>query len=164
MSEIDYVIPALRIEQKAIFNFADLYRLLKSWFDLHRYDFYEKEYIDEMKESGKKSDSIKWEAERKVDDYTRFHIEIRFKLNDVEDVQLKDRIACRGVCNMKFESFLEKDYEDRWEANFFIKFLRSLYDHFILRGKFQRYSEELKEETYDVFGQAKSFLNLRGER
>ncbi|MBI2663693.1 hypothetical protein HYX15_04150 [Candidatus Woesearchaeota archaeon] len=164
MSEIDYVIPALRIEQKAIFNFADLYKLLKSWFDLHNYDFYEKEYIDSMKEGGEKSDSIKWEAERKVDDYTKFHIEVRLKLNDVEDVQLKDCIACRGVCSIKFESFLEKDYEDRWEKNFFLKFVRAVYDHYILSTKIEKYSAELRAETYDVFNQAKAFLNLRSTK
>ena len=164
MPEIDYVIPAIKIEQRAVFNFADLYRLLKSWFNLHNYDFYEKEYIDVLKEGGEKSDSIKWEAERKVDDYVKFHIELRIKLADVEDVKLKDNLVCKGTCGIKFESFLEKDYDNRWERNSFIKFLRALYDHFILRPKLERYADELRQETYDVFDQAKSFLKLRGEK
>ncbi len=164
MAEIDYVIPALKLEQRAIFNFADLYKLLKSWFNLHNYDFFEKEYIDITKEAGEKSDSIKWEAERKVDDYVKFHIEVRIKLTDVENVELKHAMATKGICNMKFESFLEKDYEDRWERNFLVKFLRALYDHFILRSKLDRYAVELRTETYDVFNQAKSFLRLRGEK
>ncbi|MDP6642153.1 MAG: hypothetical protein QGF74_02120 [Candidatus Nanoarchaeia archaeon] len=164
MAEIDYVIPAIKIEQKATFNFADLYRLLKSWFDLHSYDFFEKEYIDVLKEGGEKSDSIKWEAEKKIDDYIKFHIEIRLKLSDVVNVQTKEAMACKGVCSLKFESFIQKDYEDLWERNFFLKFSRALYDHFIMKAKYDRYADELKKETYEVFNQAKSFLNLRGER
>ena len=160
MSEIDYVIPALKIEQEAVFNFADLYKLMKSWFDFHRYDFYEREHVDISQEEAK-SDFLKWEAERKVDDYVKFHIEMRIKLINVKEVHLKESMGVQGGINIKFESFLEKDYEDNWEKNFFIKFVRGLYDHFLLRDRFARYGNELKDETYDIFNQVKAFLRLR---
>jgi hypothetical protein len=161
MAEIDYVIPSLKIEQTALFNFTDLYKLLKSWFNNAHYDFYEKEYLDVRTEDGLKNDSIKWEAEREIDRYTKFHIDVRLKLGDVKDVKLKDCIACRGAVSIQFESYLENDIEDKWEKNFFTKFLREAIDHFILIGKFRKHREELKAETYEVFNQAKSFLNLR---
>lgn len=159
MSEIDYVIPELRITQKAVFEFDELYRFMKKWFDDHKYDFFEKEYLDAQEESGT-SNSIKWEATRKVDDYVKFHIEIRIKCDDIKEVIQKNKKAVKGSVNIKIESFLEKDYENNWEKNFMVKFMREVYDTFLLKGKFQKHNEYLREESYDIYNQAKSFLRL----
>lgn len=159
MAEIDYVIPALKVSQEAIFEFDELYKMLKKWFSDHNYDFFEREYLD-TREEGSVSNSIKWEAERKVDEYTKFHIEVRLKCDNVKQVIKKDRKAVKGILVIKFECFLEKDYEDNWEKNFMLKFMRAVYDNFLLRGKFDKYAEDLREETYDIFNQTKSFLRL----
>lgn len=159
MSEIDYVIPALGVSQEAVFEFDELYKMMKKWFDDHSYDFLEKEYLD-AQEEGSTSSSIKWEAERKVDDYMKFHIEARIKCSNIKQVVQKNKKAVSGIVAIKFECFLEKDYEDNWEKNFMMKFMREVYDKFLLKGKFDKYAEELKEETYDIFNQTKSFLRL----
>lgn len=160
MAEIDYVIPALRVSQEAIIEFNELYKMMKKWFDDHGYDFFEKEYLDTQEEDYSTSNSIKWEAEKKIDDYTKFHIEVRIKCSDIKEVIKKDKKAVKGMIAIKFESFLEKDYEDNWEKNFMLKFTREVYDKFLLKGKFERQANDLKEETYDIFNQTKSFLRL----
>ncbi|MBS3117358.1 hypothetical protein J4430_00555 [Candidatus Woesearchaeota archaeon] len=161
MSEIEYVVPpAIKVSQDAVFNFADLYNLTKSWFEKHKYDFFEKEYLDTEREN-KKSCNIRWMSERKVDDYTKFHIDIAITGYDLEDVSLKTCVACKGRIVFQFASYLERDYEDMWSHNFFMRFIRSAYDTFVIRGKFSKYKQELKEETYALFNQTKSFLRLQ---
>src|SRR3989344_5359624 len=133
MSEIEYVVPpAIKVSQDAVFNFADLYNLTKSWFEKHKYDFFEKEYLD-----------------------------IEITGYDLEDVSLKTCVACKGRIVFQFASYLERDYEDMWSHNFFMRFIRSAYDTFVIRGKFSKYKQELKEETYALFNQTKSFLRLQ---
>lgn len=159
MAEIDYVIREIKVGQEAVFNLAELYKYIKDWFTKHRYVFFEKEYLEFLKEGGK-SASIKWQAKRKIDDYIRFNIEARIRFKDLKEVRGKKVNLVKGGVSFKFESFLEKDYEDNWEANFLTKFMRSIYDKLIIKDKIERLQEELKEETYDVFNEVKAFLKL----
>ncbi len=156
MGEIDYIILGISIEEKAIFNMGDLYKVMKKWFLNNKYDFIEKEYID----IEKKDIAIKWVAEKKVDDYTKFAIEVRIKTKGLKSVEIKNKKSNKGRITVKYESYLEKDYEDNWESNPMSKFLRSIYDKFILKSKFEGYSKELKEETYAVFNETKTYLGL----
>jgi hypothetical protein len=159
MAEIDYVIPALKITQEGIFNLRELYRFMKKWFDENRYDFLEKKYDVKQVEEGE-FPKIKWVSEKKADDYTKWHIEVSIKGKNIKGVELKKEKAHKGTLNIKLEAYLEKDYDDRWEKWFWLKFLRTCYDHLIIKGKLDKYADELSEETYDLFNKAKAFLRL----
>ncbi len=159
MAEIDYVAKDVKVSQEAVFNMSELYRFIKNWFIQHRYFFFEKEYLEFLKEGGK-SASIKWTANRKMDDYTKFHIEVRIRFKDLKTVKTNKGMLNKGEVSFKFEAYLEKDYENNWEANFFTKFLRGVYDKFIIRGKLERYSAELLDEMYDVYNEVKAYLNI----
>lgn len=160
MSEVDYVVYDLGISQETTFNFADLYKLMQSWFSQHGYMFLEKEYIDTMRETGKCS-TIKWEGERIIDDYVKFHISITITCFDIQEVELKDCIACEGKLNIAFKAYVERDYEGEWEKNFALKFVRAAFDKFVLSSKLEDYSDELKKDTYGLFNKIKSFLRLK---
>lgn len=158
MPEYDYIVKGLKISQEAAFNLSDLYKYLRSFFDIHNYDFYEKEYVDEAKENGKNI-KIKWECERKVDDYVEYHIEIKLTGKGLKEVKLKNDVAIKGDISLEFEAFLKKDYEADF-GSFYSKFVRSLYDKFVIKNRLEEFAGELKEETYEVFNEAKSFLKL----
>lgn len=162
MVEIEYVIrkdKPLFVSQEAIIDVAKLYKHVKSFFDKHEYDFYEKEYIDELKESGKDS-SIKWETEKKVDDYVKFHIEIRIRFYNLRDVEGKKGLMNKGKVSFRIEAFIEKDYEQNWETSFMARFWRGVYDNFVIKGKLEQRKKDLLDESYEVFNEIKSFLNL----
>ena len=153
------MIPKIVVAQDASFNFSQLYKMLKAWFDLHRYDFYEKEFVESLQEQ-KQFNTIKWKADRKIDDYVKFHIEIRIKIFNAVKVEGKKAMLLKGKVQMAVESFLEKDYEDRWENSPMGRFTRALFDTLVVRDKLNRYSGELRDETYEVFNEAKAFLKL----
>lgn len=162
MSEIEFVVPVnkpLKITADAVFSMHDLYKHIRSWLDEHKYVTFEKEYRDWMKEAGR-SASIKLAPWKKVDDYTKFCIDIKIKFKDLKEVETKSGILNKGEVSVKFESFLEKDYENRWENNFMTRFMRSLNDHFFMADKLNSYKKELLDDTYDVFNETKSFLGL----
>lgn len=167
MAEIDYVVPGIVVEKRGVVNVSELYKVLKEWLEKRKYTIIEKEYTDEADYSSseeeepkeKKKLAIKWKAEKEIDDYTRFVIEISLKGN-VEEISLKSRKAYKGVITISFESYMEQDYEDRFENSPLFKITRGIYDKFALKKKFSEYSKELKDETYDVYYETKAYLGL----
>lgn len=160
MSEKDYVVPELIVEQKDIaFEMDELYTVLKEWSNINRYDFYEKLHthtsVDGVNES-----KIKWLMERKVDDYVRFAIEATMTLKGTKVELKKKGKALKGDIKIKFEAYLEKDYEDTWVNNPVNKFLRAIWDKYALATKMSGYESALKKECYELYNEAKSFLNI----
>ncbi|MBU1203780.1 MAG: hypothetical protein KKG60_01795 [Nanoarchaeota archaeon] len=157
MSEIDYVIPGIVVEKEGIVDISDLYKLMRNWLEKRDYSVVEKEYVDEVAE--KSSISIKWEGEKDVDDYTRFIIKVGIK-GKVENVRLKKKNAVKGVISIKFESCMEQDYEEKWENSPVFKFFRGIFDKYGMKNRFNKYSKELRENTYDLYYEVKAYLGL----
>ena len=59
----------------------------------------------------------------------------------------------------EFESYIEKDYENIWAMKPWQKFSREVFDKFLQRGKYERYSEELKDETLTLRDEVKRLLD-----
>ena len=162
MSEIDYVIPPnkpLKVTQDAVFNMHDLYRHIRSWLDNNGYITFEKDYRDWVRESGR-SAKIKLAPWKKVDDYIKFYISVKIGFKDLKDVETKSGLLNKGEVSVKFEAYIEKDYENKWENNFMTRFMRSLYDHFFAVDRITRYKKELQDESYELFNEVKSFLGI----
>jgi|TARA_Y100000310_G_C20666497_1_gene807779 hypothetical protein len=162
MSEIDHIIKSdkLVISKKTQFNMIDLYKSLKAWFDLHDYVFYEREYNDIIKKD-KKSLKIKWEGQKAVDDYTKYEIILKISLKNYKIIETKQGNMVEGDLKMAFEADLETDYEEKWEKNAIFKFFRAISDKYLTTSKMEKYENELKEDTHDIFNRTKSYLNLQ---
>lgn len=160
MSEVDYVVPKLVVDQKnVVFEVKELYNSLRTWGDLNRYDFMEKEYTQQA-EDDLKSTTIKWIFERRMDDYMMFVIKMKFTIKGKEVSMKKKGKSVQGDIKVKFEAYIKKDYDDKWERKPILKFIRGFQDHFISRGKILRFEDALKKECYDIYNETKSFFNL----
>lgn len=162
MAEIEYVVTVnkpLKLGQDAMFNMHDLYKHIRSWLDSHNYVTFEKEYRDWTRESGKNA-KIKLAPWRKEDDYIKSYIIIKIDFKNLKEVETKSGIMNKGEVNIKFMSYLEKDYENRWENSFVTRFMRSLYDHFFAVDRIDKFKKELQDETYDLFNEVKAFLGM----
>lgn len=156
MAEVDYVIPELKLTKEGVFDLKEVYNLMKEFLLQRRYDVTEKE--NSFNEVG--SLKIKWEGEKKVDDYTKFMIEVTVNGSGIKDVELKKKKALSGKFSIKFESYLKKDYEDTWDQRPLPKFFREIYDKFVIGSKFNRYTKDLKEETYALYNEVKSYIGV----
>lgn len=159
MAEIDYVVPELKITEKSPFDLQELYHLLLDWASVQNYDFVEKGHEHEETEEGS-SLMIKWILERKQDDYSEFCIEIKISGSGIKEVIKGKHKLFQGKITIKFESYIRKDYEERWEAKPFAKVIRGIYDKFVLGAHFAKYEKKLKDETYDIYEHTKSYLGL----
>ena len=159
MPECDYVIRDLVIKQKASFNMIELYNTLKEWFRLKGYILYEKEYDDKIK-NNKKDTKIKWEATKAIDDYTLFTIELSMKISDYKIISTKKEKLVDGSLKMEFKSYIETDFEEKWESNPLLKFIRGIYDKVMNTEKRKKYEKTLNENTHEAYNKTKFFLNM----
>ncbi|MBS3172388.1 hypothetical protein J4438_02310 [Candidatus Woesearchaeota archaeon] len=160
MPEKDKVVKELIIKQKAQFNMLEFYKFLSSWFEVNRYIFYETNY-DDTRTDDKKSLKIKWNGSKDVDDYYRFSIKVTIELKNYEMIETEKEKLVDGELKVELESTLILDYEEKWQNNPTMKFLRSTADKFFFSSKHEKYIKELRNDTYDVFDKIKSFLNLQ---
>lgn len=166
MAEKDQIF-AEKMKYTGIWNFGEVYRFLYDWFTDKDYKVVEKSYTEKIKPDGKEIE-IKWEAKRKISDYFRFVIKANWLILGMNEIEVQKEGAKvkmnKGYIEIKFTAVLEKDYEHRWENNAFIKFLRGVYDRYIIKGRIDDYEDRLLEEVDEVIAQAKAFLTISGKK
>jgi len=164
MSEKDVVYSG-KIKHKGIFDFSELYYFCYTWLVDKDYDVTEKTYSEKIKPNGKEVE-IFWEAKRKISDYFRFILKAEWRILGMTDTEVQKNGAKmkmnKGQVEIKFTATIEKDYEHRWENSGFLKFLRGVYDRYIIRGRIEEYEQRIFEEIDEYIAQAKSFLALEG--
>jgi hypothetical protein len=70
----------------------------------------------------------------------------------------------KGDLKITFDADLERDYEETWEKQPFWKFMRAVYDKYIMRTTADEYEDKLFAKTQSLVEQVKAFLNLEGRR
>jgi hypothetical protein len=162
MAEFDYVVPGVVVSQTdTLVDLREFYKLIKDWFTKQQFDILEKEHL----KRGPKDIFIKWENEKKMNDYVMYVIKLQISITDKEDVIVKERGKEKKKQKADFklivESFLAKDYEDRWTKTPMQQFMRGFYDRFIVGGKMNSYADELEKLTYQFRDEMKSYLKLQ---
>ncbi|MEK6973995.1 MAG: hypothetical protein AABW41_02045 [Nanoarchaeota archaeon] len=162
MTEVDIVVSELKITKEGVFDFDSLYKTFKDWLNLHQFDFFEKNYIDITKVESKEI-KIKFESEKKIDEYLKFGLEFTIKVSDFKIVLSADKKKklVKGALNISISSAIQSDYAGEWEGKPFKKFMRGIYDKFIEGDKRARLNSQIKEETYSLYNEIKAFLNLQ---
>jgi hypothetical protein len=164
MSEKDKVCDG-KVKHEGIFDYKEVYRFLYTWLLDFEYFIEEKNYVEKTKPEGREVE-IHWIARRKISDYFRFVLKVDWLILGMTNVEvMKDNIkvkANKGSLEIKVTAFLEKDYENRWENTAFLRFLRGVYDRFIIRNRIEAYEDKIAEELDEFIAQTKAFLALEG--
>lgn len=154
-----------KVRQKGIFDFKELYRFCYTWLVDQGYDVTEKKYAEKVTATGKEIE-IEWVGERKISDYFRFSLKIHWRILGMTTVEVdregKKVSMDKGDIEISVAGVLEKDYEHRWEKNAFTKFLRGLYDHYVIKSRIEAYEGKLFSEADEFIAQVKSFLAIEG--
>lgn len=156
-----------KIKHKGVFNFSDLYNLMYDWLADEGYDTNEKSYKETVSSAGKEL-KIEWVAYRKVSDYFRFVIKVTWLIIGMTNVEIEvdgtKQPSNKGYIEIKVSSVLEKDYESRWESRPFFKFLRTLYDKYLIPARIEQYEGKLLGEMDELLAEIKAFLSLSAKK
>jgi hypothetical protein len=167
MVEVDKIYES-KVKFDGLFDFKSLYNFINKWLSTYGYGVIEeKSYSEKIRPEGKEIEIV-WNARKTVSDYFRFLLKITwrvFGMVSVEaqkgDVKLK---LNKGGVEINIGGFLEKDYESRWESSPTNKFLRGVYDRYIIKSRIDSYAGKIMEEVDELVAQAKSYLEMEGRR
>jgi len=165
MSEKDAVWKG-KVKHTGIFDFGEFYKFCYAWLIDKDYKLIEKTYSEKVTPNGKLVE-IFWDAKRKISDYFRFVIKAQWRIIGMTEVEVQKEGSKlklnKGQLEITISALLEKDYESRWENSGFLKFLRGIYDRYIIRGRIEKYEEKLLAEVDEYVSQLKAFLALEGK-
>lgn len=156
-----------KVVHAGIFDFKSTYNFLYDLFTQYDYVVIEQKYSEKIKAEGKELE-ILWLCLRKISDYFRFRIKVRIFIIGMASVEImRENIKIKrdkGEIEIKIASYLEKDYENRWESNPVTKFLRGIYDKYIIKTKIEAYENTIATEVDEILSQLKAYLALEGRR
>ena len=152
-----------KITYDNVFDLKELYKHLYEWLVWRKYDVAEKKYKEKVKPTGKDME-IQWEANRDIDEYSSFRIELKAILVAVNDVDVqKDGAKVKmqkGEITMQISEHLITDRLDFWASKPMFSFLRNFYEKYLYKSAMDRMKGELWRQGWDFYNEAKAFLNL----
>jgi hypothetical protein len=166
MAEKDKVL-AEKIKHTGIFSFSELYEYLYDWFADESYKIREKKYTEKILGDAKTIE-IEWECARKISDYFKFEIKLTWLITGLKKIEVKkedQKVTMNsGTVEIKYTATIIKDYENRWENQPFWKFLRGIYDRYIIRSRIDYYEDRVEDDLREIVSQTKAFLALESRK
>jgi len=164
MAEKDKVIEN-KLKRDGIFDFKETYKFIYRWLNEENYDISEDKYQETVAGDAKDIE-IKWTATKKISDYFKFEIVLSWRILRLVNVEAeKDGRKLKmnkGSFELKVKGTVIKDYEGRWENRPAMKFLRGVYDRYVIRGRIEQYEDKLIKDVNDLIEETKSFLTIEG--
>ena len=108
------------LKYKGVYNWKEIFRFMKKWFDTNQYSFFDKKYKEKPGQYGM---DIEWkiEGEKKIDGYLKYFIKVEFRSWDQTPIEIiKDGrkvLMDEGRVRIIFNSAFDWDYEKQFEGS-----------------------------------------------
>lgn len=167
MSEKEQIFSS-KIKYDGIMDFPATYKFGYDWLSQEKeFNMSESAYKEKIKGDSKELE-IEWKGFAKATDYFKFEIKVEIKvlgLTDVEIVQdgIKKKLN-KGSIEIKIKGTLVRDYDGKFEKSSTQKFMRSIYEKWVIPSRIDEYEGKLIGICDEFLSQVKSFLDLSGRR
>ena len=158
-----------KIKYDGLFSFKDFYNFCYGWVkDEMGFDILSETKYEEKVKGEEKEIKVEWAGKKDMSDYFRFEIKIGFIIQKLKNVEVvKEGVKSnmnQGSVNLDVKGVLVRDYKGKFEMSAFKKFLRSIYEKWIIPSRISEYQEKIARDSDDFLGQAKAYLDLEGKR
>lgn len=155
------------IKHTGIFDFPEFYKFCYEWLK-EETGLKIKETKYEEKIQGEAKDiTVEWTGERKLTDYFRFDIKIKFIIRNLTNVEINQGGAKiktnNGSVKIEFKGILVRDYEGKFERTAFKKFLRGIYEKWVITSRIEEFEDKISVDSDEFLSQAKAYLDLEGK-
>lgn len=144
-------------------KYADVYNMMFNWFRDRGYKLTEELYNEKIMSIGKEV-IAKWNANKKVTDYFKFQIQSTWHILGMKDVEVEidgQKVKTqKGEVEIIFKANILKDYEKRWEDKPLWKFLRGIYEKYVIRATVDEFEDDVEDDVRELIGELKAFLKL----
>ncbi|HED06383.1 MAG TPA: hypothetical protein ENI61_06840 [Ignavibacteria bacterium] len=167
MAEKDTIFSS-KIKYGGIFSFPDFYNFSYKWLTEETgLMIFEKKY-DEKLEGDSKKIQIEWAGGKKLTDYFKFEIKVKFKITGLKKVEItqngKKIETNKGSVEVKVDGIIVKDYQGKFETTAFLKFLRGIYEKWVITSRINEFENKIIGDSDEFLSQAKAYLDLEGKR
>jgi len=167
MAEKDEIFSS-EMKHVGFFNFKEFYKFCYDWIeDEIGIKMAEKKYEEKLAADSKEI-IIEWEEAKKLTDYFKFEMKVAFtvrKLKEVEINQGGKKIKTNsGDVKVKVKGILVRDYAGKFETSAFNKFMRSIYEKWVITSRIDQFEDKIIGDCDEFLGQAKSYLDLEAKR
>jgi hypothetical protein len=167
MVEKDTVIKE-NVKFSGVGNFKEAYNHAHDLLSEDDYSITENTYSEKVSGNGKDIDIV-WSCSKKLTDYFKSSIAVRWKIIGMSDVE--GEIDGKKVRMNKFADFkidikgvLEKDYSGKWEGSAIHKFFKEIYHKYVIPGRTEEMEEKVENIVKGFKEEMKSFLELTAKR
>jgi hypothetical protein len=142
MAYMDIVERNKSVKFEGKFVLDDVYKTIAKWGKNKQYNICENEYA--TKKDGKlQTLKIRLDVYKKITDYVKIGLFVIVKATDISNIKYKNKNMQEGSILINLTSYVKKDYEDTWTRKTTSRFLRELYERFIVSNRFDKYEEEI---------------------
>jgi hypothetical protein len=161
------VIEGETISYDGLFRLKDVYSMITEWMMDNGYVPVEKRVTETVTKSGKHVE-VDFEPFKKFSDYAKGVIRIRLGGSNITEVEAtidgQKRKMQKGGIMVDFTSWLETDYEGRWETKPVFYVLRTLFEKYIFTPFLSGFITKVRNDTNDIKERIRAYLNLEGRR
>jgi hypothetical protein len=157
------------VKYAGIFSFADFYNFCYSWVkeEIGMGFLSEAKYEEKLKGDAKEI-TIEWEGKKELTDFFRFDIKVSFEIKNLKNVEITQEgrkvKMNEGSVKLSTKGILVRDYKGKFEMSAFNKFLRSIYEKWVIPARIEEFKDKIARDCDEFLNQAKAYLDLEGKR
>lgn len=163
MVERKAVIEGLRINYNGIFEIEEFYKIVEDWI---RQQGREKEIKKKLEHVTPHGKDIEWfiECWKMIGQYAKPVVRVRALFKNIKEVEIKKagykKRYNKGDVLILLDGYIETLLEGRWTQKPVFAFLRTLFDRYIYKYWTERFDEQVKKDTLDLYRHLEAFFNL----
>ena len=159
MVHTERIVRDLELTYTGVFDLKEFLNLIKKFFGRYDYDLDEKQYDTKSKEDTNDT-TIKWEFDRRLDDYNKGKVKLTIKINNYTEAYLGEKRVVNGEINIKINGEMIRDYEEKWKRLPTRRFFRALYDQYIGKEREDIVTSSLKDMIESFRKEVKKYFKI----
>ena len=167
MAEKDVIIKE-KLKYTGYGDFKDIYNYTFDWLKGELYSITEDQYVEKVKGSSKEIE-IAWKAAKKLTDYFKIELDIKWRILGMEDVEVeidgkKKKMNKFAEIKIEIKGNLIKDYTSQWNKSAATKFFKEVYNKYVIPARTEKMKEQVEDEVKNFKEEIKALLELTGKR
>jgi hypothetical protein len=157
-----------KISYDGVFSFKDLYKFCHDWLSEETgLSLSEDKYTEKIK-GDSKDISVDWKGTKEMTDYFKMEIKVSFIVSGLMNIEaMKGNVKVKvnkGSIEISVKGTLVRDYNDKFEGSGFKKFLREVYEKYIIHDRVEQYKEKVASACDEFLSQTKAYLDLETKK
>ncbi len=157
-----------KIKYTGVFSFKDFYKFCYDWLkDETGLEIKEDKYTEKIDGASKRIE-VGWTGERKLTDFFKIEAKINMKAENLKEIEVSQGNAKvktnQGAVETEIKGIIVKDYAGKFETSAFKKFLRGIYEKWVIPSSIEEYKTKISEDCDKFLNQAKAYLDLEGKK